>query len=342
MKKRDRKKRNDKVILFPDLEKRLLDKGLESLQKKRFQEAIEWLEQAISLNDEDGDIYIGLVLAYFESGELIKAKELANTMLQKGIGDYIQIIDLYLMILVQLHQYDEIVRTIEILLEEKEIPGDKIDHFTRMLQFSRRMAVSTPEIQHEDEKEIDPFEKELDLFSINDQHGQILMAAKLSEINIRPYMRELKAYLQSEEGQPFFQTMLLNVLRDHEFEKEVTITKFGEQISVLPSSLQAVQDNKQLEKLLEIIRDQVEHVDPILYEHIKSLVERHFFLLYPFGLKSFNEEVWGASYHHLASLYQGGETSLYELASLYKVNIKDIELAGQFLKEIEEISSSIF
>src|SRR5690606_39227335 len=125
MRRPERKKTNSKIILFPDLEKRLLEKGLESLQQNKFTEAIDYFENAIEIEPESSEIHIGLVLAYFESGELHKAKERANYMLQSGIGDYIQVIDLYLMILVQLHQYDEIIATIEVLLEEREIPKEK-------------------------------------------------------------------------------------------------------------------------------------------------------------------------------------------------------------------------
>ena len=61
----------------------------------------------------------------------------------KGIGDYFQMVDLYLTILIQLHEYQEIVITIEALLDEKEIPPEKHDHFLTILQFSRRMADNT-------------------------------------------------------------------------------------------------------------------------------------------------------------------------------------------------------
>lgn len=341
MKKRDRKKLNDKIILFPDLEKRLLEKGLESLQNKRFREAIEYLEEAMQLEQDNDDIHIGLVLAYFESGQLTKAKELANSMLQKGIGDYIQIIDLYLMILVQLHQYDEIAKTIEILIEEKEIPSDKIEHFTRLLQFSERMAESVPVIEHEHEEalEDEPLNVEKDFLAIRDQHEQIQIVTELMNRNIRPFISGILTYLKSSKGDPFFKTMLLNVLTQHEYDKEVIVQKLGERILVIPSNLEDVSENTQSKKLLEIIRRQIEHEDPILFKHIKSLVERHLFILYPFKLKPFTEEVWVAAYHNLAASYQGVHQSKRELSKRYNVLEKEISEAEAFLKKIEEISS---
>ena len=339
MKKRNRKKLNDKVVLFPGLEKRLLEKGLESLQQKRFREAIDFLEEALALEQEDNDVHIGLALAYFESGQLTKAKELAGSMLQKGIGDYIQIIDLYLMILVQLHQYDEIVKTIEILIEEKEIPADKLEHFTRMLQFSKRMAETSPSIHTEETLHDDPMDMEIDFFSIENQHEQIQVATKLMTRNIKPIISQIQEYLKSNDAQPFFKTMLLNVLIEHEFEKDVIVEKFGEKTTVKPSTLQGAHQNNQLDKLLEIAAGQLEHEDPVLFEHIKSLIERHLFILYPFQLKPFSEQVWAAAYHNLAAEYQGVHYSIKVLALRYNVTEKEISKAGAYIKQIEEISS---
>ncbi|WP_066292727.1 tetratricopeptide repeat protein [Bacillus sp. FJAT-29937] len=339
MKKRNRKKLNDKVVLFPGLEKRLLEKGLESLQQKRFREAIDFLEEANILEEENNDIHIGLVLAYFESGQLTKAKELANSMLQKGIGDYIQIIDLYLMILVQLHQYDEIVKTIEILIEEKEIPEEKIDHFSRMLHFSKRMAETSPNIHIDDPIQDETSDMEIDLFSLKDQHEQIQMATMLTNRNLKPFINHIKAYLESSEGQLFFKTLLLNVLIEHGYEKEVNVEKFGEAMIVKPSNLLGAQHNSQMDKLVNIAANQLEHEDPILFEHIKSLIERHLFILFPFQLKPFSENVWGAAYHQLAAEYQGLRYTIKDLALRYKATEKEIGQAGAFLKKIEEISS---
>lgn len=340
MKKRDRKKLNDKIILFPDLEKRLLEKGLQSLHERKFLAAIDFLEGALEFEQENHEIHIGLVIAYFESGQLIKAKELAKNMLQKGVGDYFQIIDLYLMILVQLHQYDEIAKTIEVLIEEREIPSDKYEHFTRLLEFSKRMAESGEESIPEVPFEEDVPNLEIDLFSIHDQHEQIQIATQLIKRNIRPYLDEILSYLASTEGQPFFKTMLLNVLTEHEYDKKVIVQKLGEKVSVRPSELESVGQNEQMRKLLEIVSNELEHEDPILFEHIKNLIERHLFILYPFKLPHFNEKVWSAAYHNLAAAYQGVPVSKRELLNRYEVLEKEMNEAGEFLKKIEEISSS--
>ncbi|MFE8696919.1 tetratricopeptide repeat protein [Cytobacillus sp. FJAT-53684] len=341
MKKRDRKKLNDKVILFPDLEKRLLEKGLEKMKQKRFREAIDLFEEANQLEPENSDVHIGLVLAHFELGSLQKAKELANDMLQKGIGEYFQIIDFYLMILVQLHQYDEIVTTIEILLEEKEIPVEKYENFARMLEFSRRMVKASTTIEVEQAPPED-YDEEIDLFSYIDQQEQMMLAAKLAERNIRSYVDRIKNYLTSNQGDLFFKTLLLNVLSEHEYDKEIKVRKLDRELSVIPANLPAVHELPDMELILRLLSDQIEHDDPILFENSKSLINRHFFILYPFSFDSFKENVWAAAYHSLAAEYCGIQYSYEDFALSYQVKMEEMNQAHAFLMKLEEISYGNF
>ncbi|MBY6051005.1 tetratricopeptide repeat protein [Cytobacillus firmus] len=338
MGKREQKKQKNKIILFPGLEKRLLEKGLESFQQKRYKESIRFFEEALDMEPENTDVHIGLVLAYYEAGALEKAKELANKMLQTGIGDYIQVMDLYLMILVQLHQYSEIAATIEVLLEEREIPKDKFEHFNRMLEFSRKMAASPSETEIE-APNLEEFNgRKLDLFSCQDQHEQMQIAAQLAVHNIRPYLEDIKAYLEAKDGNPFFKTMLLNVLSEHGYEKYVTIRKFDKSLRVNPAELAPVHQQPMLLKIVNKLENQLEQEDPVLFENTKSIAERHFFLLYPHEAPPENAASWAAAYHMLSNEYHGLNSSISKLGNIYDAPEEEIEEALAFIRKIEEIS----
>ena len=68
-----------------------------------------------------------------------EARELCDELLRKGIGDYFQIISIYLMVLLQLSEHKEMIETIELLFQENQIPFDKIEHFEKMLNFSKKV-----------------------------------------------------------------------------------------------------------------------------------------------------------------------------------------------------------
>lgn len=337
MKKRGAKKRDGNVILFPDLEKKLLEKGLEQLQNENFLEAIELFEEAKKIEPEQGDIQMGLVLAYYEAGFLQEAKQTCKEMLKNGIGEYFQVIELYLMILVQLHEHGEIITTIEALLDEKEIPVEKIAYFSKLLVFSKRMLKDRS--------------NEAENISINEAHTLhllegdekklILTIAELANKNVRPHVEEIKQYLSKEEGHPFIKTMLLNILKDQEFEKEISVEKFGVVSEVTPTTLPHFFENEQKMEIEAQLSDRLESKDPILFQQIQSLLERHLFLIYPFPLQPNQPTLWASAYHLVGLEFMGGEPSVQQMASLYKVNMSDLTRAQAYIYKLEEISYPI-
>ncbi|MEQ2526911.1 tetratricopeptide repeat protein [Robertmurraya yapensis] len=341
MKKKGRKRIDGNVILFPNLEKRLLDRGLEQLQEKNFSEAIQLFEEAKALAPEDSDIYVGLVLAYYEAGALQNAKQLAKEMLKEDIGDYFQTVDLYLMILVQLHEYDEIITTIEVLEEEREIPLDKQEHFSKLLAFSKRMADARTFSEYEEENEdLLDFEEPVNFSLEGDPNKQVLAIAELAHKNVRPYIEEVKDYLKSKDGHPFLKTMLLNILQEQEYEKEIHIEKFDSEKMVIPTAIVPIRESEQFLEIKQVLNP-IEDKDPILFQQMLSLLERHLFLISPFELEPKDPRVWAASYHLIGLEFNGVEMLIDDMAIQYKVELAEMEKACSFIRKLEKISYPI-
>lgn len=338
MKKREKPKKVDNVIFFPGIEKRLKDKGLESLENKKYHEAIDLLEEARELDPENEEILIGLVLAYFEAASYKKAKKLANDMLLKGIGDYFHMVDLYLTVLIQLHEYQEIVSTIEALLEEKEIPPDKHDHFLTILQFSRRMAENRQIDPSESEPEEAAKPQKLNLASIKNLNEQMLIVSNLAEKNIRPYLPEIAEYLAAESGHPFLKTILLTLLQEQEIDREVTVAKFDLKQTFIPTRLPEVRLQPRMIEIKAILENRLESSDPVLFENISGLIERIFFIAYPFDLEPTSAHAWAAAFYQLAQVYLGIEPEMGEIAEDYGVRPEEIEQAAAQIEAIEKIS----
>ncbi|NRG31574.1 tetratricopeptide repeat protein [Niallia circulans] len=336
MKKREQEKK-DNVVFFPDLDKRLLQKGLDAIQEKQFKEAILFLEEAKERNPFHRDINIGLILAYYELGLLEQAKHLAKETLKQDDGDYIHVLELYIMILVQLHEYEEIVTTIEGLLEEHQIPANKIEHFSKMLLFSRKMAESASLSQTNDYREEESEDINNSLMNLDDPQEEMLQIAKMSSQNIRAYIEEVKQYLLDMEKNPFLKTILINILREQEYEKEIEIQKFDRKIVIQPTALKDMKEQEQYKKIITILVDYVESNNPILFENIKMLIDRQMFLLYPFALEEYKDETWAAAYHAVVNQYFGQEDE-EEIFVLYELDETEFEQAKTFIYQLEQIS----
>jgi tetratricopeptide (TPR) repeat protein len=339
MNKRESKK--DNVILFPGLEKRLLEKGLDYLKQQKYRDAIKFLEQALDHDPENSDVYVGLVLANYEAGNTHQAKELVAEMLRSGLGDYIQVIDMYLMILVQLNEYNEVVTTIEALLEEREIPAGKHEHFITMLEFGKRMLNGDEEMETDESFKEGPEEEELNLFDYKNPNDQVMVAAGLAKVNIRPYIIKIREYAESEEGHPFLKTMLLNILKEQEYAEETQVHKFGWTESFNPANLPELKDYIEDTGVIKLLGDEIESDDPVLFENVQSLVERYFFLVYPFKLPIGQASAWAAACHFIANEYYGFEDSLESFAGIYNSQTEEAEQVLDFIRRLEEISYPI-
>ncbi|OCA91287.1 hypothetical protein A8F94_05350 [Bacillus sp. FJAT-27225] len=343
MKEEDR----DNIVLFPNVERRLVEKGIEALQNKQLSEAISLLEQGYALDPDNGDVMAALVLAYFEGGALTRAKELCKEMLLAGQGDYFQIVEMYITILIQLHEYKEITEVLEALLDEREVPAEKREHFMTILQFSQRLADNepVPEMTEQDseparqETGIQP--EELDLLKITDLNEQVALAGKLANQNIRPFVNRIGEYLKSAEGHPFMKTMLLNILREQEMLNEMNVVKFGLMENFIPAELPAPHSQPLENEVGRRLATELEHQDPFLLESTLSLLGRHEFAVYPFKLEPDDPAAWAAAFEYTAQVYLGNEPSVGELAGRYSTNLDAVSKAAGWIEKVEEISYPI-
>ncbi|WP_050615959.1 tetratricopeptide repeat protein [Bacillus testis] len=330
----DKKKGRGKVIPFPGLERKLIDRGMEAIADKRFEEASTLLIQALEMDEEDYNARFGLILAFVELGRYKEAKQHCKFILHKGLGDYLKTIEMYIMILIQLHEYDEMESLISALLDERQIPFDKEEHFNSLLEFSRKMAGHAESGELEEEAEEAEEEWLLDV----PFPEQMLIIQRWKEQNIRKHIPAIRAYLQAEEGHPFIKTVLLSLLKEQEVQEEFVVHKFSEEETYIPSALEDIQERPFFKHVSARIENVLGSEDPSLAQLACQLLERQQFILYPMEPKgSFGD--YAAAYHIMARIYFGKEAATAKIAALYGCGTVEVESALQFIEKIEEISS---
>lgn len=337
-KPRKNKPHKDNIFLFPNVDKLLMEKGLDRLKNKRFTEAIGFLEKAFELDQNNEEIALGLIIAYFESNNLLAAKALAHECLQMGFGDYFQLFDIYIMILLQLNEYEEIVSTISALIDEREIPSEKLENFTRILEFSKRKIEVEGNLA--DYATIDE-KKEFDLLQYDSLNDQFLAVAKLGQANVRAYLKGIKEYLRSTEGHPFLKTMLLQLLKEQEVNEEIEVEKFQQWLTVNPVQMDEIDSFLETVDITDILKKEIEQRNPTLYESMKAILNRHSFLLFPIERQPTDPFIWAAAYHFLALEYHGERVLIEKLAKKYQIKQELLIEAIAFIRELEEISSPI-
>lgn len=329
--------RFDNVIVLPGTRDKLVEMGIHALQKKNYKEASRFLTKALHFSEEPGDdeIQMALLLALYECGQYDEAKELCEEMLQTGSGDYYDVMDLYISILFHMKEYQHACITLSALCGENQIPSDKKDHFEKLLQISRKMASDSVENEYQSDLAPKLFYEDETL------EQQTLKVAEIVQWNIAPYLDELIDIIGDAHSHPFLKTLLLNVLREKGFDKEIYVRKFQFTKRMIPDQLEDVFQMPYYKQVMNKLEEAVSQSNPILFSQITELVNRHFFLLYPFE-PEFSIDTWVACTLQLACEYYGEAEEAENLfPQLFSHDSADREKCLACLKELDEFSAPV-
>ncbi|QPC47087.1 tetratricopeptide repeat protein [Mangrovibacillus cuniculi] len=295
-----RKPIKENVVMFPGTKKRLVEVGMERLEQRLYNEAVSLLEQAFSLDETDERTGQLLLMAYYENKNYQQANELASVFLSEGFDEYTDILNIYLLTLIQLHQYDKVYDVIKMLKEENVLPKEKEEHFLTLMSMSERIVR---------EKEVSDSDGEIS-FVNSPVNEQMMMIAQLAKQNCRPFVNELKKVIESKEQHPFVQSMIIELFREQEIQEHCTVRKFNREKVIVPSQLANPFETKQAEELLSLLMGSNLESNPVLLEQLLEMVKRHLFVTYPIHQMFEPVSEWAAAYEtYINSLYEGNNVT---------------------------------
>jgi len=294
-KRTDRSSGKQKIVPFPGLKERLVEKGLELLQNQHHEKAIHLLTEAYEMDQTDPVSATSLAVALYEDRKWNEAKALCEKMLHEGLGDYEEILELYIMNLIQLKEHDEIVTTIQSIIEENVLSPERKERFEHLLSMSMRQEQQS--VQEQSSLESFVFQKDLE--------QQMIQVATLSKQNIHPIKKDLIDAIDSKQTHPFIKTMVLNILREQSVHDKVKIEKWGQSLEVIPAKLLQPFEDPFFQEVTHLIQQEVESENPSLADLAIDISKRHLFLLYPFKWIEENTSVIAHAYLHLAQRYMG-------------------------------------
>jgi pentatricopeptide repeat protein len=292
------KKNEQKIIPFPHLSELLMKKGMEAMEDKNYKDAYRYFDQGIQIEPEHEDINIGLALSLVELGRYQEAKEIVKRMMDQGIGEYFHVINIYLMILLQLNEHEEIIAVIEALFDEDQVPPERVESLENLLAMSKRIAGQQEDSSQPSPTEGLPIDEEevLRILESGTIEEQLYILSSLSNQNIRPWADSLSQYL-IEEKHPFLKTLVLSLLREQEVNRMIEMEKFGQRWTVNIEDLPKVEETRFLTELQKELSEKLEHNDPIMYDQALEMVKRHNILLYPLNIDHLS--IWGEAYERL-------------------------------------------
>lgn len=331
--------RKARVIQFPKLKERLLDKGMDAIKDKNYKHALDLLSQAKEIDQKNDEIEFGIVMCLFEMGRLEEAKQGCKRMLLEDIGDYFNVLQFYLTILIQLGEYTEVKTTLEAVFQEDQVPPQHAENLYQLLEFSRRYTSNREEIMDGEFERENKYEQiRRILLEETDKNEQIKLLHTLKESNISKYLDLIQQYLIDPTKDVVIKTMIIQLLIDHSIEKKITVEKLGEEVIVIPSKLTDIIDNDYAQQVLNGLEESLANDNPSLFEVSKEIWFRYLYVTYPFLPKAYTSKTWAAALHMYGSELHGMEIDLVSMENMYGKDIEYVNNALETLKEIEKIS----
>lgn len=268
--------------MFPGTVERLLTQGHTHAEQSEYDSAVNAFREALQYEEADEHSLHVFSYALYETRQFEEAREVAEKLLSIGPSRYIDIMELYLSICMELRDFIHVEQLIRSLLDEKIVPENSIEKFTSILKLSEKLAnLSIEGDENKEEEPVDADEFELAEFTSLPLYLQMTKLQMLSTKNIRPLINQLVKIIENNEQHPIVKSVALYVLVEQEVDVEINIEKFDHFMSVNPKNLALPDEMPIAKQVIASIPTELEKETSIL-EMAQYLVTRHLLVTYPF------------------------------------------------------------
>ncbi|MCZ2258432.1 tetratricopeptide repeat protein [Sporosarcina sp. G11-34] len=317
-----RKKEN--IVVFPGTFEKLVEQGTTYVETGDYEKAVEEFDQAILYEPDYPEFLVPYAIALYEIKEFERAKEIASQLLHSGTANYIEAMELYITISIQLQEYEEVELTIEALMDEKIVPEELVNKFTYLRDLNNRMwgrygkDMSTGA---EVELTIEEFD-EMDVMT--QQHT----LASLEDANLIPLIPLLKEVSERREGSPLVKTFALTLLGQASYTDEIVVRKFDFETTVVPAEMTLPGADEKTQAVL-FAMEQLLEKDPSRLSLATGLIEKFAITAFPFSWGNWSpEEIASAYDEYIESLFANNILANNQLNIL----IKRVDLVSELEK----------
>lgn len=300
-KKYGRLRKKENVIVFPGTFEKLVENGHVAVEQENYELAVEAFDQAIVYEPDNPEFLGPYAVALYETKDFQRAKEIAARLLHSGTADYVDAMELYLTISIQLQEYDEVEMTIDALIDEGIVPPDMLNKFNYLRELNGRL--SDRYAQDEPSYRMELFT--LDEFMKMDALAQQYALASLEGSDLTDLVPLLAIIVARDDVAPLAITFALTLLHQTGHSDELTVRKFGWEKRIVPAAMTLPgQDDLTKQVLEEVDRRLLQ--DPSRLEMAQGLIEKFAITAFPFGWGTHQaEEVATAYVNYIESLFSG-------------------------------------
>lgn len=308
-------KRKGNVIVFPNTVQVLLTEGMNLLKDEKYVSARDKLYEVLFYEPEHPGALGAYAYCLFELGEYEEALEVCKELLKVGPVHYLETMELYISILMQLRAFSEAEHVIEALIEEEVLPAERLEQFQQLRDLNERIASKSAPVK------IDPTLYAVGNFVALPPAEQERRVLELPVGSVEVMKSSMIELVQHPDTDLLAKTYILFKLYEENVDAQVKLNKFSldgtYSIQQLPDP---AQDNKII-AVKKVLEDAMQK-DPTRLEMTMELFDRHVFIFYPFLWEAFSE-------NQVAEAYKGYLDMLFSEEAPKSVNQELLNLILQ-------------
>ncbi len=265
----------EKVILFPKWQKKLEKESLEALKQKRYDEALNKLDELIHYHVDHHEILIGRLICLMELNRLEDAIDFSEQLLAAERDEYYyHYFHIYLTILFQMSEYDILMDEVAQILLADDIPADLKAHFKQLCHMSGQMQSNIIE-----EKSVKYIHKLMRAIEEKNYAVQWQQVEQLRKLKYRPTAK-IVSLLNNEAVHPVAKTAIFQMLQERQFSEVVEISKLNLHIIAKPSDIKEIKTHSIWKQTIFAMKE-LEQENPVLFELLQQVLYRYLYVRYP-------------------------------------------------------------
>lgn len=264
------------VVLFPKRQQEMEDNAFRSLQDKRYVEALKSFDNLLYYGINRQEIALGKLTCLIELGRQGEAEEMCETLIAKKDQDYYSYIHIYATLLFQSHKHKEVDEELEPVLQNQDIPEPFKSQLKKLYHVNDHLMQEQVEEQNVLTK------RELtEAVRKKDTIAQWHLVNHLHQLNLTTYLDLFQKMLTDDAVHPVVKSVIIGLLQAESIDLEVTITKFENEMTINPNTYPYMADHP-FRKQLRADLDEFEQNNPSFYTFAEQLMDRYFYVNYPF------------------------------------------------------------
>lgn len=262
------------VILFPKWQKILEEESIAAIKEKKFDEALDKLNDLLSYQVKNHDIYTGKLICLMELERFDEAQELCEALIEEKDKYYYQYIHIYLTLLFQTNQYENLMEIVEDELEKGKVPSHLKESFNQLYSMSEKLSLSVIT-----ERSNLYLEELYDAVNQDNHMEQWRLIHKLRKMGTA-LNEKVASLLVNDHVHPLNKSAIVLWMKQQNISKPVEVHKFGIEMKVIPNE---TPDMKQsiIADHIENRISEVEQSNPSLYSVMETLLGHFLYVMYP-------------------------------------------------------------